>query len=167
MDDDDDDGAGGSTTTSTTTAAPATVEAACLGIADRDLACYEDDSFDVPRCVATEPCFRHLYRDDAEQPALDCFAAWSTAPACGGPWCTETLNIGALPEHQAHAARCATHEQSCGGSDICGNSVAHLEPALVASLDSCFDGSCAAFDDCISSAYDAYLSACGGDAYPW
>ncbi len=163
------DGGNGSSTAGSSAggATSVTIEEACQGLADRDLACYEDPDFDVPSCVAKEACFRKIYRDEAEQPMLDCFAAWSSDPDCEGDWCSDKIqgDLTAAAEHTAHAAKCASYEADCGqgAGDICKNPVVQLAPDLVAAFGICLDGQCADLDACLEAAVDDYLASCGGD----
>lgn len=170
QDDDDDDDDGSSTTTSTTGGGTtdATLEDACQGIANRYEVCYEDPDYDVATCSAANACFSAIYRDDAEQPMLDCFAGWGQNPDCDGEYCSDQIapSLTPTPEHTAHEASCAAYETDCGQSagDVCRNPVVQLEPALVAIITNCIDGQCGALEACLDQAVGDYLAPCGGDA---
>lgn len=163
-------GGGSPTTTSTMTstggAAEATIGDACEGLSNYDAVCYEDPDFDVASCNAAGACFPLIYRDDAEQPMLDCFAGWATAPTCN-EWCSDQVapSLTPAPAHTAHEASCAAYEKDCGhdGGDICGNPVVQLEPAIVAIITECLDGECAALESCLEDAVGDYLASCGGE----
>jgi hypothetical protein len=162
-DDDNNDTTSTTTTTGSGMQTPATISEACAGLASRRLQC-DELQIDQGACVAAEACFRKVYRDDAEQPLLDCYAAWSANPDCGGPYCQVPLQPA--PEHTAHQQRCAGLLASCGiDPDICNNDFSDLEGALLASLAPCFDAGCnqSAFEDCVGAAVDDYLASCGGD----
>src|SRR5687767_2603331 len=165
-DDDDDDDGDGSSTTSTGGVTAATIDDACQGMSNYYEVCYDDSAFDVAGCTAADACFALVYRDDAEQPMLDCFAGWATSPTCDD-WCSDQVapTLTPAPEHTAHEASCAAYENDCGQSagDVCRNPVVQLEPALVAEITACLDGECAALDDCLDMAVDDYLAPCGGD----
>lgn len=167
-----DDGSGGdnpttSTTSTSTGTSEATIEDACAGRGNKDATCYQDPAFDEQACAATEGCFRKIYRDDAEQAMLDCFAGWDKDPDCNGDWCTEVVakSLEAEAAHKAHVASCNAYEAACGGGagDICRNTVVPLDSKLLAVIKPCLDGECAALDSCLSEAVGDFLASCGGE----
>jgi hypothetical protein len=143
----------------------ASVAEACEGLARKHLQCYQN-RFDQARCAAAADCFRLVFRDQAEQALLNCYAAWATTPDCDGEWCTQQIKgIEPTAEHAAHEQRCRAYVSACGGDggDICNNGVLAVDGALLAALAPCFENGCGGLKDCVNDAASSYLVQCGGN----
>jgi hypothetical protein len=144
-------------------------ENACAGVVAYEMDCWSQQ-VSYEGCLAAEPCFNSIYRDDAEAALLACLA---DHPYPCGQSCARNVakTLDFTPASAAHSQHCTQFKVDCPNinvKDICRDLDVPdpywkvFDDALFKAIEPCFAQPCDAVFDCINQKGSSFFT-CGGN----